>query len=263
MSQSPSSVGFQGLLQQRDGTSAYAAQAFIVKSILTRIATTTLVEVMAVTNAGDDSAVGFVDIHPLVNQVDGDGNAVQHGTIYGCPYFRLQGGANAIILDPQVGDIGIAVFASRDLSSVIATKAQANPNSGRTFSWADGLYIGGVLNGVPTQYVRFSPAGIEIHSPTQVKLSAPDVQIQCATLEIAATASAEITTPTFTVNGNHIVTGNAVVEGTSLVDGVLTVTANTVITGTAQVLELQVGGKTIDASHTHNLTGGGHTLGVT
>lgn len=36
------------------------------------------------------------------------------------------------------------------------------------------LYLGGVLNGVPQQYVRFTAEGIEVVSPTKVTVRAPD-----------------------------------------------------------------------------------------
>jgi hypothetical protein len=173
-----------------------------------------MVKVMAVTNGGGVAAAGFVDILPLVNQIDGAGNAIPHGTIFRCPYFRLLGGGNAVILDPQVGDIGLAVFADRDISSVVANQAVANPGSNRKFDMADGIYVGGLLGAAPTQYVQFSAAGIKIHSPASVVLDAPDVQINASTLEIVATTSASITTPTFTVNGNQIITGNSDVGGT-------------------------------------------------
>ena len=35
------------------------------------------------------------------------------------------------------------------------------------------MYLGGMLNGTPTQYVQFSAAGIKIHSPAAVVLEAP------------------------------------------------------------------------------------------
>lgn len=207
--------GFYGF--ERPGTSAnqFNALRLLVDGMLARVRTATLVQVKAVTNSGGVAEVGFVDIEPLVNQVDGIGQATPHATIFKCPYLRVQGGANAIILDPQVGDIGIAVFADRDISSATANKGKANPGSRRRFSMADGLYLGGVLNGVPSQYVRFSSAGIEIHSPTQVKLTAPDVRIDANTVEVnaqtvtvAATTSTTVTTPTFTINGALVTTGN-------------------------------------------------------
>lgn len=209
-----SDAGFAGF--QRPGTAAseYNTLKLMIDGMLSRVRTATLVKVMAVTNSGGVSPVGFVDILPMVNQVDGIGQATEHLTIYKCPYLRVQGGANAIILDPQVGDIGIAVFADRDISSATANKGQANPSSSRRFSMADGLYLGGVLNGLPTQYTRYSSTGIEIHSPTQVKISAPDVLIEVTTLVVNASASVTITTPTFTVNGATVMNGTVVGSST-------------------------------------------------
>ena len=141
-------------------------------------------------------------------------------------------------LDPQVGDIGVAMFADRDISSVTANRAQANPGSRRRFDMSDGLYFGGVLNGLPMQYVQFSAAGITIHSPTAVVISAPDVQINCQTLEIAASSSVTITTPTLTINGATQANGAITASGT--------VTAPNVV-GTIDVIS---GGKS-GASHHH------------
>lgn len=174
---SSNSGGFRGFQERATGGQSFNAQSFLVESILSRIATSTLVQVKAVTNSGGVSPVGFVDIVPLVNQINGSGQAVPHGTIYRCPYLRVQGGANAVILDPQVGDIGVAVFASRDVSSVSATKARSNPGSRRRHDMADGLYLGGMLNGTPTQYVQFNAGGIAITSPNQVTINAPALQV--------------------------------------------------------------------------------------
>ena len=221
----------------------------MVRIALGRVHTATLVKVVGVTNDGGVSPVGFVDIQPLVNQLDGAGVAIPHGTIYKCPYARLQGGPNAIILDPQVDDIGIAVFAERDISSATANRSTANPGSQRRFDMADAMYLGGVLNGEPTQYVQFSDAGITISSPSAVKLEAPDVEISCETLEIAATTSASVTTPMWTVNGNQVNNGDVNVSGT--------VQAPTVDVTT----ELLVLGKDLGPNHEHTggtLTGG-HT----
>lgn len=170
-------TGYQGQQLPGDGSGSFGAQAFLINQLLSRVNTATLVKVVAVTNSGGVAAVGFVDVKPLVNLVDGAGNGKQHGILHKLPYFRLQGGANAIILDPIVGDIGIAVFADKDISKVKNTKKEANPGSGSRHSMSDGLYIGGVLNGVPTQYVQFSSSGITVHSPTKVTLEAPITQI--------------------------------------------------------------------------------------
>ena len=133
--------------------------AFMVQQALGKMQTATLVRIESCTNSGGMSPVGYVDVTPLVNQLDGQGNPTPHVTIYNVPYFRLQGGANGIIIDPQKGDIGVAVFASRDISQVKATRKQGNPGSHRQYSFADGMYLGGMLNGAPTRYIRFDSDG--------------------------------------------------------------------------------------------------------
>lgn len=132
---------------------------FTFRMAMLNIQTVTLVEVISCTNDGGLSPVGMVTVQPLVNQRTGNGQSVPHGKIYNIPYFRIQGGDTAIILDPVKGNIGLMACASRDISTVKATAAQANPGSLRIFDWADGLYIGGFLNGVPTRYIQFDENG--------------------------------------------------------------------------------------------------------
>ncbi|NBW08588.1 MAG: hypothetical protein EBR82_11245 [Caulobacteraceae bacterium] len=168
----PASENYKGSQQLTSATDTTNALNFMIRMIMGQMATATVVKVLAVSNAGGVSAVGTVDVLPLVAQIDGAGKATPHAPIYGLPYMRLQGGADAVILDPKVDDIGLAVFASRDISAVKATKAAANPGSFRQFSLSDGLYIGGFLNGVPTQYVRFSTTGVEIVTPGVVNVQA-------------------------------------------------------------------------------------------
>jgi hypothetical protein len=175
MSQADS--GYSGPLDHHSEGSDYNALSFLVQQLLGRAATTTLVQVVACTNAGGLAAVGVVDVHPMVAQIDGVGNITPHGVIYGLPYMRLQGGANAVIIDPVVGDIGLAVICAQDISKVKATKKEGPPGSRRRFDLADGLYIGGVLNAVPTSFIRFGSDGVYITSPTKVTLTAPDIEL--------------------------------------------------------------------------------------
>ena len=170
-----------------DTATEYATIQFIVQSILSRVATATLVRVESCTNAGGLSSWGTVNVQPIISQVSGNNVAVQHGKLFRLPYLRLQGGTNAVVLDPQVGDIGLAVFCTRDISSL---KKQGNidqikagnilgvpPGSGRQYNMADGIYLGGMLNGVPSQFVRFSSTGVEIVSPTKISLQAPEIDL--------------------------------------------------------------------------------------
>ena len=208
---------------------------FMVQQALAKMQTATLVRVEACTNAGELSPVGTVDVTPLVNQLDGQGNPTPHVTIHNVPYLRLQGGANGIIMDPQKGDIGVCVFASRDISKIKATKKQGNPGSFRQYSFSDGMYLGGMLNGTPTQYVKFGAAGIKIHSPFSVVLDAPYIQLNAATVEINGTTSTTVTTPTFTVNGATVLNGaiSQTGGGAAQFSGSMNVTGDVTAQGTS------------------------------
>ncbi|KAG0772438.1 hypothetical protein G6F22_015737 [Rhizopus arrhizus] len=172
--------GYTGQAQAGEGVGEYGALMFLINQALARLSTATLVRVVSVTNDGGLSPVGFVDVQPLVNQLDGAGNAVPHAVLHQLPYFRLQGGTDAVILDPKVGDIGMAAFGSRDLSAVKASKQQSNPGSWRTHDMADGLYFGGLLNGTPVQYVQFTAGGINVVSPSKVTVQAPNIELNAA-----------------------------------------------------------------------------------
>lgn len=153
-------VGQQGL---NDPEHPFNITDQFIQQALGNVGTVKLVKVMSVKEVTGLAPVGFVDVQVLVNLVDGLlGSSMEHGTTYHLPYFRLQGGNNAVICDPAVGDIGFALCCDRDISAVKNTKATANPATNRRFSVSDGLYVGGVLNGKPTQYIQFTDTGITI-----------------------------------------------------------------------------------------------------
>ncbi|KXJ63057.1 oxidoreductase [Achromobacter xylosoxidans] len=224
--------GYSGQARPAEGGDEYGAQMFLISQALARLSTSTLVRVVAVTNAGGVAPVGFVDVQPLVNQLDGAGNAVPHAVLHNLPYFRLQGGTDAIILDPKVGDIGIAVFASRDISAVKASKSKANPGSWRSHDMADGLYVGGLLNGTPVQYVQFTAGGINMVSPSKVTISAPQIE-----------GNAE---EQFSINSPQIVLNGTVQQGAGSYGGTSTWQGNMNTLGT-----LRNNGKDVGSTHTH------------
>lgn len=184
-------------------TSEVNAQNHMFRSLASNMATATLVLVKAVRPGGVGGA-SFVDVQPMVAQMDGAGNTVPHGIINNLPVFRLQSGGNAVVLDPAVGDIGIAVFASRDISAVKESRRPAQPGSARRFDMADGLYIGGVLNGAASQYVEFvAGGGINIVSTAGVNINAP--------------GAVAITSGSLTHNGKNV--GDTHVHGGVVIGG--------------------------------------------
>lgn len=149
--------GYPGQETPYSGNVDLTAVQFAIKSAIARIPGAHLVVVRKVSTQGQVGPVGSVDIEPMVNMMDGQGNTTPHGVIHNIPYFRLQGGGDkAVIMDPKVGDIGVAVFANRDISGVKRSKKPGPPGSYRRHDMADGLYIGGFLGGEPMCYIRFT-----------------------------------------------------------------------------------------------------------
>jgi hypothetical protein len=196
----PASAVFGTQTPQVEG-GPYNVLAFVIQQMLAKVNTCCVVSVIACTNDGDVSAVGTVDVQPLVNQMTGARVAIPHGRIYKLPYSRLQGGANAVILDPEPGDIGIVVFSQRDITNVKNTKKQGNPGSFRQFNWSDGIYVGAILNGTPANYVRVRDESIDVVSTTKVTVTAPIVDVE-------ATTSATVNAPVVKIEG-----GGTIIDG--------------------------------------------------
>lgn len=210
-----SSEGYFGTQTPESRNSEFNAIEFVITQLLNKRNYTTLVQVMAVRSAGEVAPVGFVDVQIMVNQIDAAGNSMPHGIVNNVPYFRLQGGANAVIIDPQVGDIGMATFADRDISSVKANRAISNPGSKRRADIADGLYTGGFLNAAPTQYIRFTDSGIEVVSPTNVTVRAPTINM-IGTDSVTLQSTSIILDGPVTGTTGAIFTGDVTGQGTSL-----------------------------------------------
>lgn len=171
--------------------------AFAIQQALNKVQTATLVRVESCTTDGSAAPIGTVNVTPLVGQVDALGKVTPHTTVFSLPYLRLQAGANGIIIDPQQGDIGIAVFCSRDISSVVSTQDAAGPGSGRKFSFSDGIYLGAILSAAaPTQYLQFNDDGITLKT----------------TQDFDATASGNVN---IKATGNIIMSGDSIQAGGS------------------------------------------------
>ena len=180
---------------------AYNATEFMVQQLLARVRTAGLVKVITATSAGGLAPAGTVDVQPMVSAIDGHGVAEPHGQLSSLLYLRVQGGGNAIIIDPAPNDIGMAVFCDRDISVVKATKAPATPGSFRRFNMLDGIYFGGMLNGIPTQYLQFIGSKLVLNALTEL-----DLQIGGSTV-LAATAGGVSITGTLDVSGDAKING--------------------------------------------------------
>lgn len=181
-----------------------------------------LAKVVAVHNGGT-SLFGTVDVLPMVQQQNAQGEVSDHSVITGVPYLRVQGGASALIIDPHIGDIGFIIVSSRDHSHVVTTRDIAPPASFRIHDMSDCVYVGGFLNDGPNQYIQFTSNGIRIVTPGEVNITASgSVTVQTASsLTASVTGSVKIgTLGNMTLNAKNITancdistTGNITAQG--------------------------------------------------
>lgn len=148
-----------GWNQPGDGLTDHNMVAFQIAQSLRAVNTATICKVVKCTKTSEVSAVGQVDILPLVDMIDGKGQTSHHQNVLSMPYLRMHAGSRGIIMDPKVGDIGLVVFADRDIQAVKKAKKQSPPGSRRHHNMADGMYVGTVIADAPTSYVRFGDDG--------------------------------------------------------------------------------------------------------
>ena len=172
--------------------------------------------------------VGFVDIQLMIEQTNGQKKGNETAIICNVPYVRIQGGTNAVIIDPEINDLGVAIFSSRDITNFKEARRQTPPATWRKFSISDAIYIGGIRNQKPVQYIHFRNDGIEIYSPKRVHITTPTVLIDSDNTTINtsekttinANGGCEINAET-TNNGNVLINGNTKISGNLLVGGII------------------------------------------
>lgn len=185
---------------------------FLVERLIGRAYTLTLVKVDTV-QPGATGPVGFLSATDLIQQMDGNNQGIPNVPMENIPYFRLQGGANAIIIDPKPGDIGLCAFARRDISELKQSKSEGAPPSLRQMDVSDGLYIGGLLNGAPAQWIQFLDSGINIKATAPVTIDATLLQVNCPIVSTGDitdhTGSMQTMRDQYNEHEGHILPGNA------------------------------------------------------
>lgn len=142
----PQQQGVQSTWRPETTNNEFNALVYLVQTLMSSVNVATVVEVVAVRSNGPMGAIGTVDVRPLVEQVDGQGTAWPHATVYNIPFFRLQGGLAAVVMDPVVGDVGLAVICDQDTSAVKGAGRPAPPPTRRRWNYSDGVYLGAILS---------------------------------------------------------------------------------------------------------------------
>ena len=166
------------------GSEYNSLQFLVQQAIRGQVHTAIPVQVQAVNGL-------FVDVLPLVSNVDGYGQTVDPTTLFHLPVFRYHAGVGAVILNPVVGDKGLAVFAQADSSNVQeGTNTPQQPGSFRKHSMSDGFYIGGFHNAAPTVYIEIKQSGeVVIVAPNKLTVTSPKVTFSG---DVSVTGDADI-----------------------------------------------------------------------
>lgn len=191
----------QGNRQLTTGNHPHSAQNFAVEALLKKLHTAQPVRVEAVYQDPATGLVGYVDVLPLLRQVDGEGQTHDPSPLYRQPFLRIQGGKNAVVVNPRPGDIGLSVFADRDCSVVSGTRQTAQPGSPRFMDAGDGWYLGGFLNGAAERFILVADDGIRIEGVASLDMHGERTVI---TAEAGCTINADVL-----INGNLTWTGTA------------------------------------------------------
>lgn len=154
-------------------TVAGAAQdMYIINNLIANIHTMMPVKILSVTVPSDSLApIGRCEVLPLVQQIDGSNNVYSMGKIINVPYLRVQGGSNAIVIDPQVGDVGLCGFCERDISIVKRTGELSAPDTRRKYDINSAVYMFTMMSGTPTQYIHFKSSGIDIKTTGDLNIN--------------------------------------------------------------------------------------------
>lgn len=177
-------------------------------------------------------------VRPLISIIATDGSRITRAPVASVPVLALGGGGWFVNFPLGAGDTGWIEASDRDISLYIQNAAISPPNSKRMHSFEDARFV-------PDVYAKytFAPADgamviSSLDGSTRIQLSAgtaniiaPTVTQQCATLNVEASDTVNITTGAFNVNtgtlsinttgsGGTGITGEVILPTTTIIGGV-------------------------------------------
>lgn len=218
------------------GSSQINVLDFLIRSIVKGMVNTAIpVRVDAVTRPGAGSSAGYLSATPLVKMRSASGAALEPVSIPKLRWFRLQHGTAALICDPKPGDVGLAVFAQQDVSTLTGGADPQQPGSFRCYDMSDGFYFGGFWGQTPTTFIRIEDSGdVTITAPQSVTVNTTTATVNASATATIKTGAATIDAPTTHVTGalkvDGMITGGgglaisggggATVKGDVVADGI-------------------------------------------
>lgn len=239
---------------------------FLIRSIVKGMVNTAIpVRVDSVTRPGSGGGAGYLSATPLVKMRSSSGEALEPVSIPKLRWFRLQHGTAAIVCDPKPGDVGLAVFAQQDVSTLTGGNTPQQPGSFRCYDMSDGFYFGGFWGPTPTTFVQIEDSGdITITAPQTVTINTNATTINADSsctintidAQVKASGSTTIDSPATHVTGSLRVDGLITGLGGMAISG----GSGASVTGNITVESGDVSADGIGLkTHTHTCPQGGET----
>lgn len=191
---------------------------FVIRSIVKGMINTAIPVLIQEVLPGDQNAAGYVRALPLVMCRDPENNSIPNSVIPRLPFYRYYAGRAAIVCDPVVGDIGLAVFAQQDSSRVNKETTEPQPaGSFRNFDMSDGFYFGGFYKGAGDTTIVFDQNGnITVNAPESCVVNTKNGTIN-ATQKMTVNSPQTEFTGNVKINQDLTVVGNTTSAGGDVV----------------------------------------------
>jgi hypothetical protein len=166
----------------------------IENALASKVHTAEVVRVTGVDAGGPSAPAGYVDVAPMVNGTDNFGGSIAGANLYRLPYLRVQGGKAALVIDPEPGDIGLAVFTKSDSTNVgQGAEAAVQPASMRSFDQGNGFYVSAFLNKPPETFVELNKEGqVNIKGKADITIeTAGKIILKGSAIEISGPVTAD------------------------------------------------------------------------
>lgn len=223
------------MMNPNKGNSTLNTLFTMMDNAISRVFTAMPVQVLSV-----NTDKRLLDVMPMISMLDNEGKAVEHVQISNIPYTRQQSGDYGIIIDPKVGDKGLVVFASRDITNVVANRSKHIPASMRKHSISDAIYVGSLLNEEPRTWLHITDGKLEMAiAPAPKQQPTTFLSVEDQKVEIALSSGTNVK-----VNGNEVditattinIKGNVKIEGNTEIIGDTTIAGNAHVNGTADII---------------------------
>ena len=200
----------KGYLEENTNSNEFNKISFIIRQSILGTVDTCFIGLVQTVNTDKT-----VDVLPLVNGVDGNGNAIERTVVFNLPYLKYQGGECSVDIIPVVGDIGLVCITKDDSSSALENKQPSIPPSEKKYNKSNGFYIASIASTCKTakhsltirdEGITISTTGNINVSCTEASISASKVTIDSSDVNLGGAGGKKVA-----LDGDTVVSGSTVI----------------------------------------------------